>query len=412
MNLLAVDNLRPDMVLAKDVLSSEGRLLLHRESRLTEKNIRIFNIWGITEAWIEGGDDGCNEGPVTAPDAQLLATAATLITDAFTALRPESAADQAIREIFVFCAAEDMMQHGIETVVQRYRMLASQQTFGRDQSERSNESVEEFLAEEIQLAVLSDTVLQLLDTMNRQYSASAVAEIICRDVSLSAKILQIVNSSFYGFPRQIDSLSRAVTILGQRELQNIALGISLVGMFNVWAVADFDLRAFWRHAVGCGVLCKCLGEQLVIADRERLFLAGLLHDIGRLVVLQNRPEMVRDAICMAKQEKIPLYLAERELWGFDHGLLGGRLLQCWNLPAGIADSVRDHHDFQNNPGEAGFVHLADVLAHAAAMGSSGLYQISPVDQDVWDMFSISGNALLNMVVQARNQEKTLLNIFL
>jgi HD-like signal output (HDOD) protein len=413
MKLLAIDNLNPGMVLAKDLFSLEGRLLLNQGCNLSEKAFRILNIWGITEAWIEFGEAGEAEEPVVVIDNEFLAKATALIEDAFTLPRPETAAETPLREIFLCCAAGDMARFGVAAVVQRYRVtLSPPKAVFRGIGKNGDESIKEILAGEIRLAVLPETVVHLFNAMNGQYSSSAIAEIICRDVGMSAKILRVVNSVFYGFPSRIESLSRAVTIIGQRELQNIAIGISLIGMFRECQVADFDMQGFWRHSVGCGILCKCLGEQLVVADHERLFLAGLLHDIGRLVMLQARPEMVREAILMAGQEKIPLCLAERDLWGFDHGLLGGRLLEHWNFPAGIVDSVLNHHESQHNLVEAGFVHLADVLAHAAAMGNSGVYQVPPINPDVWDMCSLSGNTLRSIVAQAQNIEKTLLNILL
>ena len=261
MKLLAIDNLNPGMVLAKDVFSLEGRLLLNQGCSLSEKAFRILNIWGITEAWIEFGEAGEAEEPVVVIDNEFLAKAAALIDDAFTLPRPETAAEIPLREIFLCCAAGDMARFGVAAVVQRYRMApSSPKAVFRGMAKKGDEGIKEILAGEIRLTVLPETVVHLFNSMNGQYSSSAIAEIIGRDVGLSAKILRVVNSVFYGFPSRIESLSRAVTIIGQRELQNIAIGIALIGMFQECQVADFDMQGFWRHSVGCGILCKCLGD--------------------------------------------------------------------------------------------------------------------------------------------------------
>jgi putative nucleotidyltransferase with HDIG domain len=254
-------------------------------------------------------------------------------------------------------------------------------------------------------------MLELLDSLEgQQSSASSIAAIIGRDVSLSAKILQIVNSSFYGFPKQIDSLSRAVTIIGGRQLQMVTMGISVMSVFKDIPEELLDMQSFWRHSISCGVLCKCMAEKFIVANEERLFLSGLLHDLGRLIMLQEDPGAVTMAIGLAKKKGLPLYEAETELWGFNHGQLGAEFLLAWNFPAALVDCVRYHHAPQKNNLEANIVHVADAIAHASFLGCSGALQLPPVVTTAWEQINFSRHNLEKLIRMAEYQEKELVSI--
>ncbi len=413
MNLVATDNLKDGMINAEDVRTHEGRLLLKKGIPLTVQHLRIFKIWGVSEVLIDtnGSQDNSEEQSGQLP-IELLTAAESLVPLFFGNIDTHH---EKMREllisIFIQRTASEMSVDGIEPVLNRYRKIINFPHRSTLAKSAFPLSIEELLNRKIKLASLPQTLVELLDALEgEQSSASAIANIIGRDVSFSAKILQIVNSSFYGFPGRIDSLSRAVTIIGGRQLQMISMGISVMSIFSDMPDELLDMKSFWRHSISCGVLCKSLAGKFVVANEERLFLGGLLHDLGRLIMLQEDPCAVTAAIWLAREKGVPLHKAEKELWGFDHNQLGAEFLQAWNFPVALVDCVRHHHLPQENDLDASIVHVADVIAHAALLGNSGVWQLPPVVSTVWEKINFSMSSLEELIRMAEYQEKELVNI--
>lgn len=411
MNLLAIDLLKTGMINTEDVRTPEGRLLLKKGTPLTEQHLRVFKIWDISEVSIEvsEGNDNMEEQLETVP-LEFLNAAESLVPLFFgnTDIHHENMRE--LIRIFIQRTASEMSVEGMAPVLDRYRSRHNPPlcTFRIETFPLSMKAV---INHKIRLASLPQTMQDLLEALDgQQSSSSAIANIIGRDVSLSAKVLQIVNSSFYGFPKRIDSLSRAVTILGGRQLQMVTLGISVMSVFKNIPNELLDMNSFWRHSISCGVLCKHLAEKFVIANEERLFLGGLLHDLGRLIMLQENPGAVTEAILLASEKGTPLYEAENELWGFGHNQLGAEFLQVWNFPTALVDGVRYHHLPPRNNLEASIIHVADTIAHAAFLGCSGAWQLDPVVSTAWETVNCSRPSLEELIRITEYQEKELISI--
>jgi putative nucleotidyltransferase with HDIG domain len=411
MNLVATNHLDTGMVNAEDVRTPQGRLLLKKGSPLTEQHLRIFKIWGISEVSIEGSEGKNNmEEQLEKVPLEFLTAAESLVPLFFgnTDMHHENMRE--LIRIFIQRTASEMSVEGMEPVLNRYRTRYNPPPHAL-RVETFPLSMDAVLNRKIRLASLPQTMQDLLDALDGQKSsASAIANIIGRDVSLSAKILQIVNSSFYGFPKRIDSLSRAVTILGGRQLQMVTMGISVMSVFKNIPDELLDMNSFWRHSISCGVLCKCMAEKFVVANEERLFLGGLLHDLGRLIMLQENPGAVNAAISIAREKGFPLHEVEKELWGFDHNQLGAEFLLAWNFPTALVDCVRYHHLPQKNNLDASIIHVADTIAHAAFLGCSGVWQLAPVASTAWETINFSKPSLEELIRMAEYQEKELISI--
>ena len=174
-------------------------------------------------------------------------------------------------------------------------------------------------------------------------SAVHVADVISKDPNLTARLLRIVNSAFYGFPSKIDTISRAVTILGSKELSTLALGTSVLNIFNDIPADLVDMKSFWEHSVACGIAARMIGSYKNIANTERLFVAGLLHDIGRIIIYKYLPSEGREMLLYAQQTDCLLRSAEMEVLGFDHGQIGAMLMQKWKLPVILEQALGYHH---------------------------------------------------------------------
>lgn len=203
-------------------------------------------------------------------------------------------------------------------------------------------------------------------------SSKQVANVIIHDPNLTARLLKLVNSSYYGMSSQIDTVSRAVTVLGNSELSSLIYAISSVRSFSRIPDKLTNMTTFWQHSVYTGLVAKQLAKRLNVLQPERLFVAGLLHDIGTLVINARFPELAQNIIEDAEGEEEHLYQMEQKLLGFDHAYLGALMLEDWKLPAHLYESVRWHHEpmqAQESIMDACILHISNILANRSCVGS-------------------------------------------
>ena len=197
------------------------------------------------------------------------------------------------------------------------------------------------------------------------------------------------------------------------ELSTLALGISIIENFRGIPPQLLDMKSFWKHSLICGIVARHLAGQRPGLSEERLFVAGLLHDIGRLVLLKHHPDIIEEALYRARFELRLLQDVEKELIGFDHAELGSALMKNWKLPSFINDAVLFHHcpDKAPEPLGPGIVHLADILANVLAPGTSGNFFVPPLEASVWQSLGFSKNMLSLNVTQVDHQVDELLRVF-
>lgn len=213
-----------------------------------------------------------------------------------------------------------------------------------------------------------------------------ISNVIHHDPALTTRLLKIVNSPYYGFPSQINTISRAITIVGTRELTHLVLATSVIRAFQGIPADLIDMNTFWRHSLATAITAKYLAESLHFAQSEQYFIAGLLHNIGSLVLLQSMPELAREAINSAKFGHEVLYEAENRLLGFNHGEVGQALLEIWRLPPSLAQVVRYHHQpslASQDQTVVDIVHIADILVSSVPFGHSGDNHVPPLDPAAW-----------------------------
>ena len=166
--------------------------------------------------------------------------------------------------------------------------------------------------------------------------------------------------------------ARAITVIGERELYNLVLAVSAVTTFNGIPNVIVNMDTFWRHSLYCGLIARSLAKKARILHPERLFVAGLLHDVGSLVLFNRAPGVARELVMLADGDEDLLCQAEAEELGFTHADLGGLLLEQWQIPDALRDAVRGHHEPASaGPArrEAAIVHIADLLANSSAIGA-------------------------------------------
>jgi len=261
----------------------------------------------------------------------------------------------------------------------------------------------QYIRDDTKLSTLPDIYRQILDAISKPNSSAYDIEKVIRiDTNLSARVLKIVNSAFYGYPSKIDTISRAVNIIGTKQLSTLAIGVNITCVFKNIPSEIINMKMFWKHSILCGICARLIAGYKNIQNTERMFVAGLLHDIGRLVLYNYLPIESLYAATDARSKQSLLYVAERALFNFDHATIGGDLINKWQISLSLEDCIRHHHEPQRskNRVESSIVHLADVMANVMGIGSSGERLIPPLNQEAWIQLGITPNMLSVTMAQA------------
>jgi HD-like signal output (HDOD) protein len=197
-----------------------------------------------------------------------------------------------------------------------------------------------------------------------EHSREDLAELIQFDPSLSARVLRIVNSAYYGLPNRISQISSALGIIGEHDLNNLILVTSITQTMEKVSVPELNLQKFWAHSLMNGVLSRQIAQCCLPRQKEQLFVAGLLLDVGQLVMYRNAPGFREEVVTRACQRVEPEFVIEQALIGFDHGEVGGVLASLWHFPEMLIDTVKNHHQVERSNGyelECKIVNQADCI---------------------------------------------------
>lgn len=250
------------------------------------------------------------------------------------------------------------------------------------------------------LASLPEVCIRVNEMVDDPRSSAAdIGKVISHDTALTAQLLRMANSSFYNFPSKVGTISRAVTVVGERELRYLVLALSAVRTFSQIPVELINMASFWRHSVYCGVVARLVAGQCHVLHSERLFVAGLLHDVGLLVMMNREPDLVKQALAESESGDKEQYEAEVELFGFDHAEVGGVLMRQWNMPEALCETVACHHDIgkaENARLDAAIIHIANVIASRAELEADYDGPLPQVDTKAWEITGLNED-VMNLV---------------
>lgn len=265
---------------------------------------------------------------------------------------------------------------------------------------------EKLVKETKSISSLPSTFTRLNDAVNSSRSSTLdIAKIIGEDAGLTARLLRIANSSFYAFPTKIDTITKAVTIIGTNQLRDLTLGTSVIALFEGMPI-DINMETFWRHSIACGVTARILATYRRETNVERFFVAGLLHDIGRLILFLKLPNETSEVLRKAKSENELLHKIEKDMFGFDHADVGGALLKLWKIPEHTATAVGFHHrptKLRNFHVDATVIHVSDIIVHAMQMGNSGEDFAPSLDNNAWEQLGLPESVLSSTLTQLQQQ---------
>lgn len=247
-------------------------------------------------------------------------------------------------------------------------------------------------------------VLEELETALNDPSSTlgTVGEIIEKDPDLTARLLKLGNSSFFGFTSRIETVSETISLIGIQQVQDLISVATVVKVFDGVPSDLVNMESFWKHSLACGIAARTLALARRVPKPEKFFVGGLLHDVGRLVLYSRAPVEAREVfrICQGSGTGLLLREAEAQALHFDHTEIGEALLRAWNYPANLTHAVRFHHHpisagaFQL---EASIIHVADALVNAMQLGSSGERRVPPVNLRAWERLALPLDALESTV---------------
>jgi putative nucleotidyltransferase with HDIG domain len=248
------------------------------------------------------------------------------------------------------------------------------------------------------LPTLPRTVLKITELVNDpKSSARDLARVITDDQVLTARLLKLVNSSFYGFPQRISTVTGAIVLLGFDAIRSLLLTTSVFDLFANRKTKKKNIQEkYWDHSLGCAVGAKVIGNYLRHDKIEELFVSGLLHDIGKIVEMMFLPHEFAEVVDMVNRDNILMITAEEKVLGFNHTEVGRLLAEKWNLPAKLVQVIAHHHEPIIAGGfmtEAAIVHLADILSRALSMGYGGDNKVPLVDKAAWESLKINSDAI-------------------
>lgn len=247
---------------------------------------------------------------------------------------------------------------------------------------------------------------RLNETINHPRSSiDDIGKIITEDQGLTARLLRLANSPMFGWFGKVDSIGKAVTIIGTQQLRDLALAASVMGVFKGIPEDLLNMASFWRHSIACGIVARTLATWRRENNVERFFVAGMLHDIGQLIMATTLPDIVKEMIEKSRNENRMFLEVERERLGFDHADAGGALLKSWKIPANIGEPVTYHHTpalADQFPMEVSIVHISDIICQCLSLGQSCEWYVPPLDGGSWERLGISPHQLDVVLKQAES----------
>lgn len=245
---------------------------------------------------------------------------------------------------------------------------------------------------ETNLISLPDVYWKLKDILNsRDYSMQDVTKLISLDPGLTARLLRIVNSAYFGFAAKIGSINQAVSILGIRQIEDLVLTTAIADGLGGYECGHLDIRKFWLGSVYRAIAARNLASECNLMDGERMFVAGLLSDIGHLIMYKSIPAPTQNAQDESLESQIELHAIETRLLGFNHTDVAAHLMREWSLPESLITLIDKHLDFD---AEADFILELGVLQLASKMSSAYVNKI-PLEEKltttkrlIWNITSL------------------------
>lgn len=273
-----------------------------------------------------------------------------------------------------------------------------------------NADIKELVSSVGELVTLPDVFLRINQLVENPDSAIVdISQAVSQDPAFTVRLLRVANSPLYGLTSKIDTVSKAVSIIGTGRIRNLALSTAVADSFSGLSNSLVSMENFWRHSLYCGLAAKKLATLAGRCDVEAVFTAGLLHDIGELVIFNRRPAQAKEALLLVldSADELALYQAEQQVMGFDHAQVGGELAHQWQLPPMLSECIACHHDIRSAqvyPRENALIHIANILAQMAEVHTDDLGDVAPINPEAWEIVGLQESEVINVILQETQAE--------
>jgi len=275
-------------------------------------------------------------------------------------------------------------------------------------------TAQSLVKESVELISLPEVYTRLKSVISStDYSMADVAEVIATDPSVTARLLKLVNSSYFNLVAKIDTITHAINLLGTQQIHDLVLATSVIDSFSGFTNDHFNIYDFWFNGVYCAATARLLAFHCIDLDTERPFVAGLLHNIGHLACYQKIPEESLQAIELAAQKNISIYMAERETLGFDYAQVGAGLMREWKLPRSLQEITRFHiepekaSDFQE---ETALIHIASAITENTLLQTPVSAETLAVNPICWQITGLSVDDIPAIKKEVDKQVSLVMNL--
>jgi len=277
---------------------------------------------------------------------------------------------------------------------------------------KSQREIETFVSRVKDLPTLPSVVLKVNQAlMDSSATIGYVSGIVGKDPALTSKVLRLANSSYYGFSYHVDTLSRAITVLGFNTIRSLATTVSVFKIFGTKVFDSLDMKGLWHHSLGCAIASKALVRTMETEIQEKAFVCGLIHDIGKVVIAQNLPEETGEVLKRLEDGNAPdMAETEKDLIGFTHADAGAFMAERWHFPKEFSEAIRLHHSAavsRDEPAEGPSVltyavYAGNQVAKELGLGRSRNRRVREIQPLVWKRLGLSGKELPGLFERVRD----------
>lgn len=242
-------------------------------------------------------------------------------------------------------------------------------------------------------------------------TAIKLAEVLNKDQSLTTRVLRLVNSAFYSLSAEVSNVRHAIALLGFKTISQMVISICVFDVFKGKYADDFDRKGFWKHSIACAVLSKLIGEKCGYGKGDDCFTAGLLHDVGKVVLDQYLHDRMLEVLKRTREKDISFVDAEQEVMGCNHTDIGGQVMTSWNIPVPVVVAVKHHHQKVEDRNGSDFaqdlivdiVRLSDVICKCKHIGYNGDTVETELTDDLWERLSMESGAIEKIIETSKEE---------
>ncbi len=408
MPLVYVEDLSPGMILNSDLRSPSGRFILAAHSMVRESALSALHAWGVVEADI--AETSLNPAylkkqralePFKDQAAQALAGRLSLNNPALEPLAT------LCRHLVQRNARQ--LQKGIPGEVLPAIHLAVPET--EVPPPLKLPLLLSGVAELFSIPLVFSQIVALLD--DDSLSVAKLASVFDKDPGLTVRLLRMVNSPHYGLTKRVDSVPRAISLLGIDELKKLSLGRCLIKEFAELPDGVLPAEQFWRHSIRCGLFARAIAELIEVDKPQQYFTGGLLHDIGRLTMVERMPQQYTVAIVRARQQGQAMFRAEQDVLKLDYALVGQLLGERWGLEPTLVRMIGGHHSprLANYSLPACILHIADIFSHLSGHELLLVETVPELQERAWQKLELDAAQLAPLLARVDQEFDAVIELF-